>query len=601
MIEQFHFLRPWWLLALLLLVALAWTLRNYRFDSSSWRAVIDPRLLPFLLSADDSGPGRRAWWLGLAALLAIIALAGPTWEKLPQPVYNTQSALVIALDLSRSMDAADIKPSRLTRARHKIADILKQRKQGQTALVVYAADAFTVTPLTDDVETILAMLPSLDSGIMPAQGSRAGRALELALELFANSGQRQGDVLLVSDGVDDAEALAIEAILGQHPRVRFSVLALGSREGGPIPLPQGGFLKDAGGAIVIARLQEANLRRLARSGNGAFATLASDDSDINALVYAIEPRPQDGDAEFSDSSAELWRELGPWLVLLMLPLAAYGFRRGILWTLPLCLLVGLPPDAHALEWQDLWKNPDQRAAELLQQGDAQAAAGLFKNPEWKASSQYRAGDYESALQQWQRLDDERAQYNRGNALAKLGRYPEAIEAYEQLLQKNPQHEDARYNRERIEELMQQQQQQQSGDSQQGEQQQGEQQQGEQQQGKQQQGEQQQDPSQQSEQQQDPGAEGETSDTESSDQAESQQSPGEQKASPQQQSAQEQQAQQDQQQAEAETQASLDQKMSEQAAEQWLRKIPDDPGGLLRRKFLYQYKQRGGADREEQSW
>ena len=160
MIEQFHFLRPWWLLALVPHVAITWLLIRGRYDSGNWRTVIDPRLLPHVLS--DSKRKTHASIRGVLATvagLAIIALAGPTWEKRQQPVFDQQTSLVVALDLSRSMDVADIKPTRLTRARHKIADILNQREEGQTALVVYAADAFAVTPLTHDADTILALLP----------------------------------------------------------------------------------------------------------------------------------------------------------------------------------------------------------------------------------------------------------------------------------------------------------------------------------------------------------------------------------------------------------------------------------------------------------
>jgi len=574
-IEQFHFLRPWWLLALIALMALLWSMIKHRFDSSSWRLVIDPKLLPFLLSSSEGGP--RTWprWLvGIVGLLSIMALAGPTWDKLPQPVFSTQAALVIALDLSRSMDATDIKPSRLTRARHKIADILHQRKEGQTALVVYADAAFTVTPLTDDVETILALLPSLDSDMMPAQGSRAERALALALELFANSGVLQGDVLLVSDGAGDSETMQIEAELLRNPDFRLSVLAIGTREGGPIPITQGGFLKDATGSIVIARLQENNLRQIAKTGNGAFAALSSDDRDINTLVYAMEPRVIDQQAKLSDSNAEIWRELGPWLILLVIPLAALSFRRGVLWLMPLYMLA-LPPDAQALEWEALWKNQDHRAGELFEQGEFAAAAELFQDPAWQASAQYRAGEFQVALDQWQQLDSETSLYNRGNTLAKLGQYEKAIAAYQQLLQSNPWHEDAIYNKKQIEDLLQnqQQQQQQSDEQQSGEQQE----------------------SSDSESRNQPGTDPESQDqTESNPESQNQtgsdpEPPGE--------GSDPRPTNEDQEQ----SLANLEQQMSDQAAEQWLRKIPDDPGGLLRRKFLYQYRKRGDSKTEGQNW
>ena len=589
MIEQFHLLRPWWLLALIPLMAMLWLMTRQRFDSGSWRPVIDPKLLPHLLTPGEGGS--RAWsqWLtGTVGMLSIIALAGPTWDKLPQPVFNTQAALVIALDLSRSMDVADIRPSRLVRARHKIADILHRRKEGQTALVVYAADAFTVTPLTDDVETILALLSSLSSDIMPAQGSRAGHALVLAFELFANSAVAQGDILLVSDGLDDNETSRIESELGRNPAYRLSVLAIGTRDGGPIPLKQGGFLKDSSGAIVIARLEENNLRQVAKAGNGAFAALSSDDRDINALVYAMAPRIIDQQAKLSDSNAELWREQGPWLILLLIPLVALTFRRGVLWLMPLYMLA-LPPDAQALEWDSIWKNQDQRAADLFEEDKFAPAAGLFADPAWKASSQYRAGEYEMALKQWQQLDSEAALYNRGNALAKLGRYPQAVEAYQHLLQRNPRHQDAIYNKQQIEELLQNQQSQQdqknqeSSDSQSPEQSDSD--------------------SAQANEDSDSGAGEQSSsdpsagednpeqkarseagtDTEPQDPADSDPSSG--GADP----------------GGQEALANLDQQMSEQAAEQWLRKIPDDPGGLLRRKFLYQYRKRGGGETQEQTW
>jgi len=587
-IEQFHLLRPWWLLLLIPLAGTLWLLFKNRYDSGSWRAVIDARLLPFVLSSvSQDARGWSRWVLGSVALLAIIALAGPTWEKLPQSVYHKETALVIALDLSRSMNSADLKPSRLSRARHKIADILNLRQEGQTALVVYAADAFTVTPLTSDVDTILALLPDLETELMPAQGTRADRAVGLALELFANSGIARGDVLLVSDGLSDLEVNRVETRLAEKSGQRLSVLAVGTREGGPVPLTNGGFLKDRDGAIVITGMLEDNLRQVARNGGGVFAEISADDIDINTLAYMMDSSIDDREARLSDRSTDIWRELGPWLLLIALPLAALSFRRGLVWLVPLCIVV-LPPDAQAVDWQTLWQNNDQRAHHLFERGEHAAAAELFDNAEWQASSKYRTGDYVAALDAWQQLDGDEANYNRANTLAKMGRYEDALASYQQLLKQNPEHEDGRFNKEALEEWLKNQQQQQ--------QQQGEQQQKEGQDQQPQQGE-------QSQQQQSDS--GDTQENDSQQTSENAQNQADNSGQDQRDQTRQQQSEQSDEQAqevtEEEALAELDQKMTEQAAEQWLRKIPDDPGGLLRRKFIYQYRQRGGVDAEAQSW
>jgi Ca-activated chloride channel family protein len=616
MIDQFHFLRPGWLLALIVLGMVLWLLRRRGYESGNWRAVIDARLLPHVLSTDGGrSTNRLPWILGVVTMLAIIALAGPTWEKRQQSMYQQHSALVVALDLSRSMDATDIRPTRLTRARHKIADILNLRAEGQSALVVYAADAFAVTPLTSDVETILALLPDLETGLMPAQGTRADRALERALELFDNSAVRRGDVLLVTDGISDLEVQRIEALLDKHPGQRLSVLAIGTGDGGPVPLKNGGFLKDSGGDIVITRLNAENMHHIVNLGSGAFATISSDDIDINTLNYIMESGLDDSDAQLSDSSADLWRELGPTLLLFALPLAALAFRRGLIWIAPIFLLV-LPPEADAVDWKSLWQNSDQQALQLYQQGQHQQAAELFNDQAWQATAKYHAGDYSAAAEGWQRQEGEDAEYNHANALAQQGRYPEALAAYDRLLEQNPEHQDARFNRQAIEDWLkqqQQQQQQQQQDGQSQQQQPGDSKDGQQQQqsGESEDGQQQ---GQQSAREADEPGDGESlgnepgdestqdgqgseapqaGDDQARDEAADGQSAEQSQQVPQ---AGESEAQQD-----SDSMANLDQQMSEQAAQQWLRKIPDDPGGLLRRKFLYQYRQRGDADKEAQTW
>jgi len=589
MIEQFTLLRPLWLLALLPLAGLIWQLFKGNPNSRSWQSVVDSQLLPHLLGGKFQA--RQSRMVVLAAVIgfvAIIALAGPVWEKLPQPVYRQQAALVIALDLSRSMDATDVKPSRLTRARHKIADILSRRGEGQTALVVYAADAFLVTPLTEDVGTIKALLPSLSTDLMPTQGSRVDRAVQQALRLFDNGGVQRGDILIISDGLSVNEIVEVERILRDVSDYRISILGVGSETGGPIPLASGGFLKDANGFIIVPRMQVDAMARLAAKGAGEFQTITTDDRDILRILDHVQRNRFETEAIASDQTADIWREQGPWLLLFMLPFIALVFRRGVLFMLPL-LLIPFSPGADAFGWEELWQNQNQRGRLQFEQGDHEQAAELFKNPGWKASSHYRAGDYDEARQYWAEQADENAYYNQGNALAKLERLDEAVKAYEKALEIDPQHQDAGYNKKLLEDLIEQQQQQQKDQQDQQQDQQGSEQQ------------QSQDSS------QDQQAEGEGDQQRSDENNNQQNSQARQDSDPrtaensQQESAQSQPSQADQQASEDEQLAKMEQQMSEQAADQWLRKIPDDPGGLLRRKFIYQYQSRTGNSVEANPW
>ena len=594
MIENIHFLRPTWLLALLPLAFLLWRLFNIKRNSRSWQAVVDPVLLAHLLSGNQSvRSNSHLYLIAVIGILSIVALAGPVWNKLEQPIFKQQSALVIVLDLSRSMDSSDIKPSRLIRARHKIADILTQRKEGQTALVVYAADAFSVVPLTDDGKTIKALLPGLTTDIMPTQGSRAGQALIEAYGLFQNTNLQRGDILLVTDGLTVKELKEAQIMLTDNPEFRLSVLGVGTETGGPIPLPSGGFLKDAEGSIVIASLSIGPLQTLVNKGGGVFKMMSANDDDVTSLLKAIERSPFEQVVVASNRRADVWQEQGPWLVLFVLPLLALTFRRGIVfgslfyWPILLSsILLVAPPEASAFDWNELWKNNDQRALDQFDQGQPKKASELFDRADWKGSSFYRSGDYENALNQWQGIDSESVNYNRGNALAKLGKLQEALETYDEVLLENPQHIDAKHNRQLVEDALKQQQEKQSkqdeSDAKDREQSKDDEQSSQSGQGQKpsdSDGQQSSDPSEKNQNQSNSNTDSEF-DTDAQE-AQAEQSQADTDAS-------------ESKEAEASQaeQASREQALSEQAADQWLRKIPDDPGGLLRRKFLYQYNKRG---------
>lgn len=620
---KLQFLRPEWFLILLPIMILSFYVYKRRLVNRDWAAVIDAPLLPHLLTS--SGGRNRRWWFWLAlflSLLVVIALAGPVWNKLPQPVFKKQSALVIGLDLSQSMNAQDIKPSRLARARLKLIDILKMRNEGQTALLAYAATPYTVSPLTDDSDTIQSLVSSLTSDIMPAQGSRADLALEKAQALLKNAGITHGDILLITDGISEKSAQAIRGM--DLNNIRVSILSVGSDQGAPIPNESGGFLKDEAGSIVIVKTPSQRLRQLASDLGGLYLKMQLDDGDIQSLQSLLNVSALSSEQKQTDFRADQWQEEGPWLLLLVLPLAALAFRRGMFLSIFLLLLILPAPHEvfadDAWDWQTLWLNQDQLAAQKMNQGLNEQAAELFSEPGWKAAAHYKAGQYEDALEQLQGQHTPDATYNRANTLAKLGRLQESLEAYDEVLKQQPDNEDASYNRKLVEEALKKQQQQQ-GQSQDGE---GQQDQGDQQNQQDQQDQQDQQSSEQSSQQsqdqsqqqsdsdqslsqseqqslQDQGQseqdEAQSKDDQADEPKNDQQSESQQSVVEQQINSQDEEATTSQPSDPAEQQQTL----SEQAEAQWLRRIPDDPGGLLRNKFKYQYGRQSQPSKETEQW
>jgi Ca-activated chloride channel family protein len=590
MLADFQWLRPEWLLAIPVVVLLATLLARGKLGAGNWRAVIDPALMPYVLSREPGrGVDHRWWLLGLSGVIAVVALAGPAWQRIEQPVYRAEQALVVALDLSRSMDAADIAPSRLIRAKLKILDILERRKSGQTALIVYSANAFTVTPLTKDTGTVAALVNSLSTDIMPSRGSYPEVAISKGRDLLEQANAKFGEVLLITDGGSSPAAEAVTRELTEAGYA-LSILGVGTKEGAPIPKATGGFVTDNRGKIAVPRLEDQGLRELAGLGGGRYAQLSADNSDLERLLsgeYSKLAKTASDDSMATDS----WREEGPWLLLLLLPLAALAFRRG--WVLVAVIFIApISQQAHAATWDDLWFNKDQQAERLLADGNPEEAATLFEDEEWKAVADYRAADYASSDDGFANKHDATNLYNFANAKALQGELDPAIEAYEQVLELDANDEDAIYNLDLVRKLKEQQEQQQEeGGEQQSSENSGE-------EGEQSESENESDQE---------GAEGE-SETDGDPQERDASQNGDQEMSEEdmramrdelQRAAAEAEAEaneQPQQMSEAELAAMREQQEQEQAMEQWLRRVPDDPGGLLRRKFQHQYR-RSGLDQE----
>jgi Ca-activated chloride channel family protein len=376
-------------------------------------------------------------------------------------------------------------------------------------------------------------------------------------------------------------------------------LGVGTEQGAPIPTGAGGFAKDRSGAIVIPQLSPASLQMLAQNNGGIYASMSADDSDIDALLASTEELFPDATKEL-ERSFDLWDDQGFWLAFLLLPIILLSFRKGNIAVILLAPMLFSDP-ASALGWQDLWKTADQQANEVLESGDAATAQSLFKDPEWRGSAAYKAGDYETAINEFLEFEDADSHYNRGNALAHSGDLDAAIEAYDQALALNPDMEDAQANRELLEQLKQEQQEQeQQQDSENSEDSESEQSDSQDQQSQDQEQSDPQDSQQQNPSDQEPQAkEGEPDEFEEpeSEKQESEEQESEEHESQQEEAQREQEEAKEQEQnavdltkepTEEETEA---EKQAQQELEQWLRRVPDDPGGLLREKFRYQSRQR----------
>ena len=322
---DFHFLRPEWLIILPFILGLIFLFKTQLLSSGNWLKLIEPELIPYVLSRHQLQEKKYKWWLiSITTILILAALAGPTWERLEQPAFRIDQSLVIALDLSRSMNAQDVNPDRITRARLKVLDILKRRQSAQVALIVYSANAFTVTPLTTDSKTIASLVGSLDTKIMPSRGSYPAAAIDKGLQLLKQAGVINGEVLLVTDGGSTSAAIASAKKL-KEAGYSLSILGIGSLNGAPIPQEDGGFITDRNGQIAVAKLAMEDLIELTRIGGGKYVSLTADDRDLDSLLSNRITSSSQGDQSLA---TDQWSEFGPWLLLIIMPIASLAFRRG---------------------------------------------------------------------------------------------------------------------------------------------------------------------------------------------------------------------------------------------------------------------------------
>lgn len=436
---EFIWLRPGWLLAIPVALLWLWYLSATQ-RNAGWQKHLSSESLQHLRTSHLRHKYYR--YFALPVIIASIAMAGPALESRPTGAATSQRATVLVLDLSPSMAARDIQPDRLTQAKFKTIDILRQHTDGEIGLIVYAANAFRVTPLTDDPATIETLVPTLQLDIMPAPGSNTEAAIALAVDMLRESGTQSGAIILITDGITRTGLTAIEE--NQPGGFRLSVLGIGTEQGDSIPL-ESGVVTDANQQPVIARLNGHALRQLARRYDGRYSQWTADSADIDHLLsqkplraplsLAADAIDIDSTRKNDSQQFDRYQDLGYWLLLPLLVCAIYAFRKNALLAILPLLLLSPQAKSQGLQefWQNLWRNNEQQAQAHLHRKNYQKAYKMFTRKEWKAIAAYHQGQYIEAAQLLDTPVYAEDLYNRGNAQALSGDLQAAMKSYSQAL------------------------------------------------------------------------------------------------------------------------------------------------------------------------
>ena len=435
----FHFLRPWWLLVVPAALGLVWLWQRRADPRAQWSGAIAPHLLDALVVGATDGFRVRPIHLVAAALvLAGIAVAGPTWRKEPPPFGQDKAPLVVAMELAPTMNATDVAPTRLERAKQKVRDLMARRSGSRTGLVAYAGTAHLVLPPVEDPALVETFLAALDPDLMPVAGNRAAAALDVAHRVLAKE-SAPGTILFFTDRVD---AKDVPAFAKPTP-YQVLLLGVGTSKGGPVRTKDGGVATDESGRPIQARFDADGLKALSSQAGVPVASVTLDDAD----VAWVERRAQRHLEMMEAGKAELrWRESGWWLTFPIALLSALWFRRGwvVRWAAILLLMTAVPVSAGVVDW---FLTPDQQGRWQFDHGDYRAAAERFEDPMWKGLALYRAGDYQAALGEFARLDTPDAFFLMGNCYARLRDYARAVPSYDNALKGRPAFPEATANRE----------------------------------------------------------------------------------------------------------------------------------------------------------
>ena len=459
-----EFLRPYWLLGII--VVLAISLWRYQRNQYKQTSIIANHLSEHLITLPETTQSNRLA-LNLLAIIACIALSGPSIRSVKLPVYEIQKAQVIAFDLSYSMYATDIKPNRLSRAKYKAIDLLKQWTEGDKALIAYAGDAFTITPLTTDSNSIINHIPYLSPDLMPERGSRPDLALQKAISLLKNAGYQQGHIVFISDGFDEESQQKMQEML-KGTKWMVSVLSMATKEGAAIKLTDGSLLKDSNDDIVIPKLNRNTLYPVTQMSDGLLVNFDAKGQDIQLLAAHYDTKELNKKDNESSKQTDNKQPIddGYWVSLLLIPLFLLFFRKGVFYAL--LLTVALPLTTPKVE-ASIWENDQQNAYQAFQNKNYKEASEVFEDPAWKASALFKDKQYKQAEAVYlnetkENPNDANTFYNLGNTQAMQKKYEQALTNFNNALKIKPNFEQALTNKAAVEKLLEQQKQQENQQS-----------------------------------------------------------------------------------------------------------------------------------------
>ncbi|MEN0107846.1 MAG: VWA domain-containing protein [Pseudomonas sp.] len=437
-LSAFHFLRPLWLLLIIPGVALplAW-LRRHDLKRQL-QGVIAPHLAEHLvITPADTQRLRPVHLLGAVLVLGGLAAAGPTWEQDTPAFLENRAPLIVAVDLSPSMDADDVPPSRLVAVKNTLHDLIQRRAGARTALLAYAGSAHLVLPATEDPALLDSFVQALATGLTSAPGKDALGAIEQAKKLLAAENS-PGTLVLVTDGADVTQFAAISHSL-KGSDLQVLVLAVGSRDGGMVRDAQGQPLLNAQGGTVEGRFDEQGLKQLAAAADAPLGSLTLGDDTLDWIELHAQQHFQ---AAQGDEQQVHWKDVGYWLCWPLMLLALACVRRGwqVHWLGAVLVMVavgGVPGEARAGALADAFFTADQQGRWAFEHQRYAEAATHFRDPYWKGLALYEASDYQGALSSFTQVNSPQAYFYLGNIYVRLFKFPQAIAVYEQALSKQP--------------------------------------------------------------------------------------------------------------------------------------------------------------------